>query len=221
MKKKWMFLPIAIAFAGCAPDMPSKPKQVAAQAEVAASAATTRSVAQDEDRKGMDATVPVNFSEYAAASAGDDKRCVAGASVDDDGLNQKPVLYVSGRDQKDVLWSKTLPLPPDTYQSRATHCFGTDGSLYVLIQSDTQPEQTLSQTLLRVLKVDPNNGAVLASADVEPAGVADAHSSWVEEGPENFRLQGDKLVVAGKYYRLTDAEERKPFEVELDSSLNR
>lgn len=219
MMKKWMCLPIAIAFAGCTPDTPSRPEGVSDGA-LTMPAAPKQGTTQDEDRAAMDTSVPANFSEYGTAQAGNGKRCVAGASVDDDGLNQKPVLYVSGKDQEDVRWSQTLPLPPDTYQSRATHCLGTNDSLYVLLQSDTRPEQTLSQTLLRVLKVDPGNGAVLASADAEPAGVTDAHSAWVEEGAENFQLQNDKLIVTGRYYRLADPEERKPFQVDLDKSLN-
>lgn len=220
MTRKWMCLPIAIAAAGCAPDMPSHTKGVAEPAtEMAVPAAPMQAATQDEDRTAMDATVPANFSEYANAPAGNDRRCLAGASTDDDGLNQKPVLYVSGKDQA-VQWSQTLPLPPDTYQSRATHCLGTDDLLYVLLQSDTQPEQTLSQTLLRVLKVDSGTGAVLASADVAPVGVTDAHSAWVEEGSANFQLRKDKLVVTGRYFRLAAPEDRKPFQVELDKSLN-
>ena len=218
--KKWMFLPIVMVFAGCAPATPSQSRGVvapAAKTAATATAAQDNAPARDEGHKVMDTTIPANFSPYATAQIGDGERCVAGASTDDDGLNQKPVLYVSAQDQKQVQWSQTLPLPADTYQSRATHCLATHEALYVLLQSDTQPEQTLSQTLLRVLKIDPRNGAVLASMDVVPAGVADAYSAWVEEGPENFRLHDGKLVVSGKFYRLADAEERKSFQVELNA----
>jgi len=216
MKKKWIVFSLATTFAaGCAADAPAQPSK-AATTTVAAEA--VRVSTQDEDRNAMNATVPANFSEYASAAAERNTRCVVGASVDDDGLNQRPVLFLSEQGDR-VRWAETLPLPPDTYQSRATHCFEASGSLYILIQSDTQPEQTLSQTLLRVLSISPRNGTVIASVDIEPAGITDAHSAWVEEGQENFRLQDGKVVVTGMYYRLAAPEDRKPFTVELSSPL--
>jgi len=223
MKAKWMFLFFAVAVAACTADATFQPKGgVAQQADVAKSATITQGDTQDEVHTAMDTAIPENFSAYATSSVEEDKRCVAGASTDEDGLNQKPVLsIVSGPGEGSVQWSQTLPLPPDTYQGRATHCLGADGSLYVLIQSDTQPEQTLSQTLLQVLKIDLGNGALRARADVGPADVTDAYSAWLEEGAENFQLQNGKLVMSGKYYRLVDAEDRKPFQVELDSDLKR
>lgn len=221
MQKRWMVFSLVMAFAaGCAADTPAQPSGAAGKAPATTAPAQAAKIStQDEDRKAMDATVPANFSEYATAAAGDNRRCVVGASVDDDGLNQRPVLLLSEQGKERVLWSETLPLPPDTYQGRATHCFGAGGSLYVLIQSDTQSEQTLSQTLLRVINVDPGNGTVIASMGIEPAGVTEAHSAWVEEGQENFRLLNGRLVVTGMYYRLADAEDRKPFRVELNSTL--
>lgn len=217
MKKKWLVFSLAMTFAaGCAAESPAQSSNTAATTTMAAEA--VRVSTQDEDRNAMNATVPVNFSEYASAAAERNTRCVVGASVDDDGLNQRPVLILSEQGDR-VRWAETLPLPPDTYQSRATHCFEASGSLYVLIQSDTQPEQTLSQTLLRVLSISPRNGAVIASADIEPAGITDAHSAWVEEGQQNFRLQNGKVVVTGMYYRLAAPEDRKPFAVELSSTL--
>jgi hypothetical protein len=209
MQKKWIFLSVAIALAGCAADTSSQPKDAVRQA------ASDTAAGQDQ-RGTVVATIPAEFSEYTTVQLSGNGRCVAGAATDEDGLNQRPVAYLAGQSQG-VQWSTELPLSPGTYQGRATHCIGTDKAIYVLVQSDTQPEQTLSQTLLRVLKLNSRDGEVLASVDVGPEGVSDAWSAWVEEGEERFRLQGDVLVIAGDYFRLATPEERKPFRVEIAS----
>jgi hypothetical protein len=218
MERKWTVLPLIATLAtGCAADAPGSPHGAVTGAGVPASAAQVST--QDEGKTQMDAVIPATFSEYAAADAGNNTRCVVGATTDDDGLNQKPVVLVVEQSGARVLRSETLALPSLAYQARATHCRGADGFLYVLIQSDTQPEQTLSQTLLRIVKIDPASGAVIASADIDPTGVEDAHSAWVEPGAGTFRLQNHKLAIRGMYYRLADPEARKPFTVELSDTL--
>lgn len=210
MKKAWMSLSVALALAACAVEANQDDSR--APQPMPASGAT-----RPDSLPKRDLVVPANFSRYAVGPRG---QCVAGALLDADGLNQRPFVYLSEQSSATLRWGKTLPLPVHTYQGRATHCLMRDGALYVLVQSDTQPEQTLSQTLLRAVRIDPRNGAVVAEADIQPAGVAEAHSAWVEEGADNFRLHDRALVIAGRYYRLSAPENRKSFLVELDTSFD-
>lgn len=122
------------------------------------------------------ARIPDNFSQYASESIGDRGRCVAGATTDADGMNQKPTVYVTRGVGTQPQWVVQLDLPRYTYQSRATHCTSPGHSLFVLLQSDTQPEQTLSQTLLHIVKVDPATGVSQAQRSIQVAGAA---SAWI------------------------------------------
>ena len=160
-----------------------------------------------------------NFSAYASVSIGGNKRCVAGAELDEDGMHQKPVIYLSEGANKRVVWRKTLPLPADVYQSRATHCLLKSNALYVLLQSDTQPQQSLSQTLLRVVKLRPDDGGMQIHTDIQLPGVMDACSAWVNSGPRNFRWQNGALVISGHYFRLADDQQRRLFQVSLSEDL--
>lgn len=201
--KKWMFLPVAIVLVGCSADA-SLPSHGAAAAPTGAA----------QERPDVGTAIPAHFSEYAAAPISEGRRCVVGAVTDEDGMEQKPVLYVSDAANA-VLWSRALPLPPNTYQSRATHCVGAEDAIYVLLQSDTRPEQTLSQTLLRVVKVDPRSGGLVNSEEVAPPGISDAYSAWVEEGGDKVQLQEAALVITGNYYRLAEPEAHMPFQASV------
>ena len=159
-----------------------------------------------------------NLLTYASVSIGGNKRCEVGAELDEDGLLQKPVISLSEADKR-VIWRKTLPLPANVYQSRATHCLLKGNALYVLLQSDTQPQQSLSQTLLRVLKLSPSDGGLQIDTDVSLPGVMGAYSAWVEPDATNFRWQNGALVISGNYFRLADDEQRRPFHVSLSENL--
>ena len=161
--------------------------------------------------------LPDHFTPYASESIGDGKRCIVGVTTDDDGLNQRPVAYVAGSEIKRAIWIAPLDPPPNTFQSRATHCNHHGAALFVLLQSDTQPEQTLSQTLLRVVKLDAATGAVQAQRNV---AVPKAHTAWVDEGASHFRWQGDVLTISGNYRRQSDQDDQTPFTVHLTHDLN-
>ncbi|HXD35329.1 MAG TPA: hypothetical protein VN624_01665 [Rhodanobacter sp.] len=162
------------------------------------------------------ARIPANFSQYASTPVGNGGRCVVGATTDDDGMNQRPVVYITDTRSKKTLWVDQLILPPDTFQSRATHCTSSDRALFLLLQSDTQPEQTLSQTLLRVLRLDPATGEVQSERDIRVPG---AFSAWVPEGSSRFQWDGNALIVSGHDKPQASTDSQETFTVRMNHDL--
>lgn len=159
---------------------------------------------------------PESFSVYASEPIGDGKLCVVGASTDDDGMNQKPIIYVVRTDKR-LMWVAQLDLPADTYQGRATHCSRYDGALLVLLQSDTQASRAMSQTLLRVEKIDVSTGAIEKTHDIN---IPDAYTAWVDVGPGHFQWKGNLLTVSGSYRTGPDQNHSMPFTVHLNNDLS-
>lgn len=166
---------------------------------------------------GVTTQIPKNFSEYASQSVAAGKRCVVGATTDDDGMNERAVAYVTNATDKRPSWVDKLNLPPHTYQSRATHCTSSGHALFVLLQSDTQPEHTLAQTLLRVARVDPATGTVQIQRDIQVPG---AFSAWVGEGASYFHWKDDTLIVSGNRRPQSSPDQQTTFIMRLDSHLN-
>jgi uncharacterized protein YbdZ (MbtH family) len=158
---------------------------------------------------------PANFSEYGAAPVGQNRLCVVGAVSDGDGLNQKPFVIVSDLGKRHAFWRRALAVPAGFYQSRATHCTASGSSLYVLLQTDTQPQQTLSQTQLSVEKLGAGSGNAQASMVVNIAGETHAYSAWVDESASNFSANGNDIRISGEFYRLDDPDDIKRFETVL------
>jgi hypothetical protein len=170
----------------------------------------------DKNKSITDLKMPENFMPYASEPIGDAKLCTVGAATDDDGLNQKPVVYMADAASKRVIWVARLDVPPNTYQSRATHCNRFGNAVFVLLQSDTQSEQTLSQTLLRAVKLDAVTGAVQTQHDVQ---VPTAYTAWAEEGADHFQWQAQSLIVSGDYRVKADQDHPTPFTVRLNNNL--
>jgi hypothetical protein len=164
--------------------------------------------------------IPDGFSSYAVETIDGNDQCVVGAWVDDDDMNQKPFVYVTDPHTKRVIWGKTLDLPANTYQGRITHCLEKNGSLYVVLQSDTQSEQTLSQTFLRIEKISVIDGKIEALKDISIPNVDGAYSAWVNEGKMAFHTDGEHIVVSGQYFRMADADKHLPFQVTLGNDLS-
>ena len=160
--------------------------------------------------------VPANFTSYASESIGRNLLCHVGAVTGDDGMEQKPVVYAENEKDKKILWVKHLQLPPNTFQSRATHCAGSGDAAFVLIQSDTQSEQTLSQTLLRVVKLNADTGALITQQDLN---VPKAYTAWVAEGAGRFKWQGNAMVIAGNYRPSSDDANQPEFTAHLNGDL--
>lgn len=221
---------LALALAGCGQQQASAPASPLAHADGAAgsdSAASARPApgapaasSAPQPATPMSTQIPQGFSSYASESIGDNRRCVAGAATDEDGMNQRPVVYLAQASGKPI-WVHALALPADTYQSRATHCLRQGDALYVLLQSDTQPAQTLSQTLLRVVKLDLADGAMQAGGDVAVAGAQGAYSAQVDEGADRLRWENGGVVVSGQYFALDAPDQRKDFTAALKADLSR
>ena len=160
--------------------------------------------------------LPDHFTAYASASIGHGRRCVSGISTDEDGMKQTPVIYATNTTGKRLLWIARPELPADVYQSRATHCVGHGDALYVLLQSDTQASQSLSQTLLRVVKLNASLGTVQLQKDIEVPG---SYSAWVDKGATRFVWNGDRLVIHGNSRLASDHERLQNFTVRLNTDL--
>ncbi len=131
-------------------------------------------------------------------------------------MNQRPAVYATNAPGKRVLWIAQLDLPADMYQSRATHCAGRGDALYVLLQSDTQASQSLSQTRLRVVKLNAFTGAVQLLQDVE---IPATYSAWVNKGATRFVWSGNRLVITGNVRLASDHERVQKFTVRLSKDL--
>jgi hypothetical protein len=160
--------------------------------------------------------VPSNFMSYASQAIAGGKLCVVGAVTDDDGLNEKPIAYVTDARSKEIIWLDQLPLPPDTYQTRATHCTGMGTALVVLLQSDTQSQQTLSQTLLQVVRLNAATGSVQMQQALDVPG---AYTAWVDEGAGHFQWMGSELMVSAAYRRNSTDDQQFSIILRLNSDL--
>lgn len=169
--------------------------------------------------QSSNASLPSNISLYAKPAIGEGQQCLVGVQTDDDGMNEKPVIYLQ-KSSTTVIWHASLPLPPHAYQARATHCAGTPTTLYVLVQGDTQPEQSLSQTLLEVVALNRATGTVTASKAIEPPNVTGAHTTWIEPGDEHFSAQGKDLIITGKYALLSDRDNPQDFSLKVPQNLH-
>lgn len=166
--------------------------------------------------------LPSGFHAYADRPAGD-RACLVGAVTDEDGMHQRPVVALAdgktGGKNRVVAWARHFDVLEDAYQARATHCVLGDDALYALLQTDTQSQQTLSQTVLSVAKLDLH-GEVLDTRPLDiPDTTGQAYSAYVAEMPGDFRWEGGRLRIRGEYFLLSDPDTRKPFAVDLTAAL--
>lgn len=166
--------------------------------------------------------VPKGFSEYAKASLDGSRQCVVGAVRDEDGMNAKPFAYVDDVASKRVMWARSIALPAHTVQGRATHCIASGDVLYVLVQSDTQTQQSLSQTVLNVVQLDAATGKAQGTARVDVPGVKVAYSAWVDDGDSgHVQKEADgQIDIKGTYFLMDSPDDLKEFSAKLKTPLN-
>jgi hypothetical protein len=208
-----LILPLAFA---CLLPCASRADAGPATQKATPTALSSNPYSQTPSQHSASLKLPDRFTSYASEPIGDNRVCVAGRTTDADGMNQKPVAYVVEQPKKRVFWVARLGVPTDMYQSRATHCTRHGDSLYILMQSDTQSEQSLSQTLLRVVKLDATSGTVQLQQDVD---VPAAYSVWVDEGANHFAWNGDRLVITGHDRLDADHDRQGTFTLRLNDDL--
>lgn len=170
------------------------------------------------------AKLPPGVDIYASKVIDGGQKCLVGAKSDHDGLNERPVVYLA--DAKGAFaWHASPKIPADTYQGRATHCVASPDTLFVLVQIDTQSEQSMSQTLLKVIKLNRKTGAVVATKDVVVPGVSAAYSASVDEAGDNFKTEDGNLIIKGSYELMSDRDNNTgkdptDFSVKLPMAMN-
>jgi hypothetical protein len=185
-------------------------------ASMSSSAAASPTTSATATRK-QSVALPANVDIYATISTSDGQECRVGARADEDGLAERPVVYLVKPDGG-FAWHVQLHIPKDAYQGRATHCVASANAIYVLVQIDTDSQQSSNQTLLQAVELDRKSGAVIASKDVDLPNISAAYTSWVEEGNEHFMWDGSKLVIKGKYQLMSDRDDpsgKDPFDFTL------
>lgn len=163
--------------------------------------------------KAASAKVPEDFSFYGSTAA-EGGECVAG-NVTEEGMNGRAFVYFKDTRTQQPRWVTAIPVSPDYYQNRATHCLAMGGSLFVLVQSDTDSATALSQTLLDVVELSPADGKIVGDQRADVPGVDTAYSSWVGKGKDGFHEDHGQIKVTGHYFLMTDPDKRMPFTVTL------
>jgi len=159
------------------------------------------------------AKIPARFDKYGSTSVGEGENCVVGKVGDEDGMNNRPFVYLAGATNRNVRWVKALGIPKFYYEGRATHCVRKGGYLYVLVQLSTSSFQSTNQGELHVLKLQIHDGSVEADIEVVVPDAKRAYSAWAWED-DDLRLVNDGVMVRGMY-RYSDLEDDLPFSVTL------
>lgn len=147
------------------------------------------------------ASPPGEFKRY-AASAMPSGECVVGALIDDLGVQTAVVMGVGTDGRR--RWTTSVPAEAGFYQTRATHCACSGSACYAAIATDTQPSQSVSQTLLTLAKLDPSSGKRLADRAIEPSEATRTSSTWMATGDE-LVIHGQTISLSGQW--RSDAEE--------------
>ncbi|KAF1716642.1 hypothetical protein [Pseudoxanthomonas wuyuanensis] len=162
----------------------------------------------------------VSYVSYASTKLKDGQLCSTGILIDEDGMQQRPAVEMLDRNGA-VLWRNAIALPMDFYQARATHCVASGPDLFVLVQADTQSVQSLSQTMLEVVRLKSASGKVVSSQSVAVSDVHAAYSAWVEKEVSNFILIANgSLQVSGHYKLMAAPEQIFSFVARIDFDVN-
>lgn len=149
---------------------------------------------------------------YSRTRVGDGE-CVAGARVDDLGHQQ---ALVSGPDASGrAQWSAVIHHDADFSGNRATHCACDASACFVAVATDTQQPQTLSQTLLSIVRIDRRTGKVIGSRNIQQLpGATGLHSAWLTPGADNFTL-GTRVIELRGQWRARAEDPAQEFRLAL------
>lgn len=143
---------------------------------------------------------PADFALYGQSSIDANANCVVGADQAlGDGVLHAAVYRVDPATGM-IAWNRTLQVPGDQKGSRATHCFVSEDSLYVVIQRDLLSQNELPQTFLSIARLDAENGQLLASGHLNPPieelNVAEARfSASINQGPGQIRIENGVVKI--------------------------
>lgn len=163
------------------------------------------------------AKVPSNFEPYARTEVGSGMSCVVGATTHEgEKSDERAYVYLEESASHKTRWTAPIPLHPGWYQNRASHCVAAGDSIYALVQSDTNAVPVLSQTFISIATLDRASGQLKTSEIVKVPDLKGAHTVFVYEGAENFRLDDGKIVVSGEWATKGDAADtRTPFKTSV------
>jgi hypothetical protein len=128
-------------------------------------------------------------------------------------MPDRPYVYLTAGSGRRVQWVRDLLTSEGFYEGRATHCLRGGDFLYVLVQLDKYAASSVNKAVLRVVKLELQDGSKVLESPVEVPGAGRGYSAWVW-GDDDFRQVGDKIIVDGSY-RYVDAEESLPFSAEV------
>jgi formylmethanofuran dehydrogenase subunit D len=167
------------------------------------------------------AKIPDHFRTTATADIEGGLRCVVGR-VTKDGFNQRAYVYLEEAATHTLRWATPIALLPNFYENRASHCLAEGNKVYALIQSDSDSVPVVSQTFVSVVALDQATGHIDSNELVKLPVVKGAVTVFVYDSPENFRSEGDKIVVKGEYGFKGDAEDtRTPFTASVSMQPSR
>lgn len=161
--------------------------------------------------------VPANFEPYATTEVGSGLSCVVGAVTNKgESSDERAYVYLEESASHKIRWITPIPMRPGWYQNRASHCVAAGDSIYALVQSDTNAVPVLSQTLISVARLNQANGHMETNDIVKVPDMKGAHTVFVYDGAENFRLEGESIVVTGEWATKGDAADtRTPFKASV------
>lgn len=159
---------------------------------------------------------PGNFGIYGSVLLSDRDYCVVGAMLSSDLGLQTPRVYRVSSDGKSASVWADLSVPEGHYQARATHCIEGVRGAYVLVQSDTRPERSLSQTFVYVDALPRQQSAASKRYPVRPPSVKSAYSAWVDGDEDSFAYANGKISVKGRYKVMASPEAVRRFSVEFN-----
>lgn len=163
------------------------------------------------------AKVLANFKPYATTDVGGGLRCVVGATTKNGGgWDARAYVYLEETASHKLRWLTPIPVHSGWYQNRASHCVASGDNIYALVQSDTNSVPVLSQTLISIATLNEASGHLETNEIVKVPDLKGAHTVFVYDGAENFRVEGGRISVTGEWATKGDASDtRTPFTTSL------
>lgn len=205
---------LTVACKPSSPDVVELPVE-AVDAKSPVSAAASAPVLSDAAlSNAISSLLPADYRGYDIERLADGRYCAAGAAVSGDTLVQTPSVYGVSPDGRRVIWGRKIDIPAGHHQARATHCVDGGDRLFVLVQSDTQSSAALSQTFLRVVRLDAATGDIRSEHMLKPDTAGASYSAWVGDDGA-FAMVDGHLKLKGQYFLLTDRDKHIGFDLTI------